>query len=33
MDKFKIRKMTDTVTEITGADRDSFYLVEGGSVI
>jgi len=29
MDKFKIRKMTDTVTEITGADRDSFYLVEG----
>lgn len=30
MELFKTRKITDTVTEITGADRDSFYLVEGG---
>lgn len=29
MDIFKTRPMTQTVTEITGADTDSFYLVEG----
>jgi len=29
MDEFEIRRVTDTVTEITDDDKDSFYLVEG----